>query len=747
MGYWSSFSDYQPGRFSVMFSFIFRFKSILVLLLIPLTGIVIVLGSTLRRIEMNTERISHVRLTGVKELICNNNKYSKIIIFCNKKINTGFSGQMYCLQEDLAVRWAERIQWSLMATGMAGYISTVFNAVSGVGQSVAVSAGNDARKDVEDDFQYGFLHYWHADKMIVPGIVLGVLIVVGGILFLRYGRRYENDLRFRQLLNSMDEGVCELDLNGLCIFCNQAALTILGYTDSRDILGQNLLDLLYPTELESSKKESIAHSLILGKAIYRSNERFVRADKSTFPVEYYMYPLQRGRGRIGGVLQFSDLTEHQKVVEKIEFLAHHDSLTGLPGRLLVADRIEQTIAFAKRTGEKVGILFIDIDNLKLINDSLGHIVGDTLLRSIAQRLRSIVRETDTVGRHGGDEFLVVLTHINRPGAITPILEKIVEVMSQITLIEGHELSSSVSIGVAVYPDDGEDFGTLLTRADMAMYYAKDAGKNTYRFFDNVMNQQSAEALYIRAGLYRALQQGEFILHYQPQIDLSTGKVNAAEALVRWQDSERGLISPAAFIPIAESHGLIVPLGQWVLFEACRQAAFWQKEYGQKLAVAVNISAIQLKRGGLEQTVRDVLEKTGLSPVYLKLELTESILLHDANEVVNTLQCLKALGVKLSIDDFGTGYSCLAYLKQLSVDALKIDQSFIKHMIYDDEDAAIVHAIIKMAHSLNLQVVAEGVEDAQTQAYLRDSLCDEAQGYHIARPLPAQEFFNFVQSVN
>ncbi|OIR03119.1 cyclic di-GMP phosphodiesterase Gmr [mine drainage metagenome] len=440
-----------------------------------------------------------------------------------------------------------------------------------------------------------------------------------------------------------------------------------------------------------------------------------------------------------------DITERKLAERQIEFLAYRDPLTGLPNRLLVLDRFEQAMAHADRTETRLALLFLDLDKFKTINDSLGHAVGDALLKEITIRLSGCVRDTDTISRQGGDEFLIVIPDLRDADDIAPVLVKIMERMQDPCRIEGNELTTSVSIGVALYPDDGGDFDALLKKADMAMYRAKDLGRNTYCFFDEQMNAEAVEHLSMRNGLRKALARSEFVLHYQPQIKLASGAVVGAEALIRWQHPELGMIPPARFIPVAEESGLIVPIGEWVVREACRQAMAWRQAGLPDLTVAVNLSAVQFKRGNLEQTVIGALEESGLDPSSLELELTESILLHDTESVLATVKRLKTLGVKLSIDDFGTGYSSLSYLKRFAVDRLKIDQSFIRDLATDPDDAAIVHAIIQMAHSLNLGTIAEGVENVGMLEQLCSFRCDEAQGFHFAKPMRADEFCRYLSA--
>jgi diguanylate cyclase (GGDEF)-like protein/PAS domain S-box-containing protein len=452
-------------------------------------------------------------------------------------------------------------------------------------------------------------------------------------------------------------------------------------------------------------------------------------------------------GRRFVVSMAQDVSEQKSAQQQIEFLAFHDPLTKLPNRLLAKECLQQAILAAQRGNGLVALLFIDVDNFKTINDSLGHLVGDELLKGVAIRLRECLRETDTLSRQGGDEFLIMLHDMRDIESVTSIVEKILPHIAEPFLIEQHELAISLSIGVAIYPNDGEDFDTLLKKSDTAMYQAKESGRNAYRYHTDQMNVDAVEHLRIRNGLRRALEQGEFVLHYQPQINLATGAVLGAEALLRWNHPVLGMMQPGRFISIAEDSGLIVLMGQWVLKEACRQAVAWRKAGLPELNMAVNLSAVQFKRGDVEKCVTDALALSGLNPALLELELTESILIKDTEKVLSTVRKLKALGVKLSIDDFGTGYSSLSYLKQFNVDKLKIDQSFVRDMADDPNDAAIVKAIIQMAKSLNLATIAEGVENERQLSLLRMQQCDEVQGFYFAKPLPAADFERFVMQAD
>lgn len=430
--------------------------------------------------------------------------------------------------------------------------------------------------------------------------------------------------------------------------------------------------------------------------------------------------------------------EHAEAEKKLEFLAHHDMLTGLPNRLLLRDRYEQASAQADRDHSGVAVLFLDLDNFKQVNDTLGHNYGDKLLVSVVERLQGCLRDADTISRQGGDEFVVLLPCLRDQATIGGIAHHIVEVFAESFEIDNYSVNTTFSIGISLYPDDGTEFDTLLKNADTALYQAKDSGRDTYRFFSEKMNLDAQEQLYLQGQLRHALKNQEFRLHYQPQIDINTGRIIGAEALVRWQHPEMGLIPPGRFIPLAERSGLVIPMGEWVLNEACRQAQLWRTS-GSPLVMAVNLSALQFKRGNLLETVNQALKQSGLPAELLELELTESILLQDVEMAIKTLRSLSDMGVKLSIDDFGTGYSSLSYLKRLAVNKLKIDQSFVRDLAEASDSAAIVRAIIQLGHTLQLTVIAEGVETEAQLAFLRNYGCDEAQGYLYSRPIPAKEF--------
>jgi diguanylate cyclase (GGDEF)-like protein len=383
-------------------------------------------------------------------------------------------------------------------------------------------------------------------------------------------------------------------------------------------------------------------------------------------------------------------------------------------------------------------MFVDLDHFKTINDSLGHFAGDQLLTEVAQRLVACGRRMDTVARLGGDEFVVLLAETTLEGA-GAVARKIIDSVAQPYQIEQHQLTVTPSMGISLYPQDGRDFESLLKHADTAMYRAKESGRNAYQFFASEMNVAALERLVLENSMRQALERGEFVLHYQPQIDVASGSIVGAEALIRWKHPEIGMVSPGRFIPVAEVSGLIGPIGEWVLREACRQNHAWQTDGLPPICIAVNISSVQFRGGKLEESVREVLAATGLEPEWLELELTEGTVMSDANATVDALHRLSAMGIRLAIDDFGTGYSSLSYLKRFPIDRLKIDQSFVRDIVTDPDDWAIASAVISMGHSLRLDVIAEGVEHAEQLEMLRRQGCDEVQGYFFSVPLPAAEF--------
>jgi predicted signal transduction protein with EAL and GGDEF domain len=577
------------------------------------------------------------------------------------------------------------------------------------------------------------------------------------------------------ILNALPAHIALLDNRGVIVAVNEAWRQ---FADTKVIqrpgyaIGLNYLDICRGARgNRSSKAQQVAkgvRSVLDGKL-------------KSFSLDYpdHLLPEQRWfrfsatpftrDSSMSAVIAHLDITEERQAKDESRRLAfkmihssHHDVLTGLPNRALLGDRITQAIALAKRSHRRVAVLFLDLDGFKHTNDSLGHSIGDKLLRSIAKRLLTCVRSSDTVSRQGGDEFVVLLSETERaedadvaaarierrvPGIPEPDLlfdagltaGRLLEVVGQSHLIGRHDLHITASIGISVYPDDGLDAETLIKNADTAMYQAKGNGPQSFQFFSAAMNERAVERQSIERDLRTALSRDELLLYYQPKIDLSTGAITGAEALIRWVHPIRGMVPPLQFIPVAEACGLIVPIGSWVLHEACKQTKVWADAGLPAMTIAVNVSALEFRNEGFLDGLFAILSETGLDPKMLEVELTEGVLMARVDSTASLLKTLRESGVKVSIDDFGTGYSSLSYLRKFPVDTLKIDKSFVSQIKTAVEDRAIVGAVIAMGQSLNLRVVAEGVETQDELEFLRAHQCDEAQGYYFSRPVPAEQF--------
>ena len=553
-------------------------------------------------------------------------------------------------------------------------------------------------------------------------------------------RLRDSENRVRTVLETVDEGIVSISATGKIKLFNPGAERMFGYRGA-DILGNNV-SMLMPEPYRSEHDGHLMRYLHTGEARVIGIGREVAAQRSNgeiFPMELRVSEVYLdGQRQFIGIMR--DITERKAAEAKIIHLAHYDALTDLPNRLLVQDRIQQTIAWARRSGAQFAVMFIDLDKFKSINDSLGHDVGDRLLQMVAHRLTESLRAEDTVGRQGGDEFIVLLASLSAAEDAALVAQKILGVLSAPFIINGQDLRTGASIGIAVYPQDGADVETLLKNSDTAMYYAKDAGRSNFQFFARAMNAAAAERLLLESSLRHAIERGELLLHYQPLVNIADGSIVATEALARWNHPELGLVAPARFIPVAEDSGLIVPLGEWVLRQACSQLKQWREQGVQLRRMVVNLSPHQFRQKRLVQTFSRVLSETGVDPHWLGLEITESVIMENPEVSIDILEKLKALGIELSLDDFGTGYSSLSYLKRFPIDKLKIDQSFVRDITTDADDAAMVAAIIVMAHQLNIRVVAEGVESAAQLAFLREHGCDEYQGYYFSRPLPADDLY-------
>jgi diguanylate cyclase (GGDEF)-like protein/PAS domain S-box-containing protein len=569
-------------------------------------------------------------------------------------------------------------------------------------------------------------------------------------------------------LQSIGDAVLSTDVAGNITFLNIVAEKMTGWS-LQEAMGRPLAEVFQV--VDAASRETIPNRIAIAIGQDRTvhlplNSILMRRDGFEFWIEDSASPIHDRQGKIAGAVKiFRDVSAAREMLMQMAHSAAHDFLTSLPNRMLLNDRVDQAIALAHRNKKKVAVLFLDLDGFKHINDSLGHPIGDKLLQSIAKRLVECVRASDTVSRQGGDEFVVLLSEVERSEdvataarriaqalavphsidrhdfhtAVAAAAGRMLEAVGEPHSIDRHELHVTASIGLSVYPDDGLDADTLIQNADTAMYQAKEKGRQNYKFFKADMNVRAVERQFIEESLRRAVKRSEFALHYQPIIDVTTGEITGAEALIRWTHPTRGLVPPLQFIPVAEECGLIVPIGNWVLREACRQARAWVDAGLSAMTMAVNVSAVEFRHEAFLEGLFAILDETGLDPRLLVVELTESVLMTHDERPISTLHALRERGIQVAIDDFGTGYSSLSYLKKFPLDALKIDQSFVRQIDTAGDDTAIVTAVIGMAHGLKLRVIAEGVETPEELAFLRAHQCDEAQGYHFSRPVVPEQF--------
>lgn len=542
-------------------------------------------------------------------------------------------------------------------------------------------------------------------------------------------------------LNSIGDAVMSVDTLGMVTYFNPVAATMTGWSP-QEALGRPVQEVFCIIDGETRKPMHNPLAAVIREnraARLTANCLLVRRDGVETPIEDSAAPIHDRGGQVtGAVMVFHDVSAVRAAALRMSYLAQHDSLTDLPNRLLLSDRLTQSISLAERSRQKVGMLFLDLDGFKHVNDCLGHTVGDRLLQSVAQCLRSCVRSSDTVSRLGGDEFVIMLSQITHARDAAGIADKVLQAIREQRHLGEHDLHLTASIGIVSYPDDGADAETLLKNADFAMYQAKDAGRDNYQFFKPDLNLRAIARQSLQGSLRLALQHQEFSLHFQPKVSLQTGAIRGVEALIRWRHPQTGLMPPAQFIPVAEECGLIVPIGRWVLREACRQARAWQHAGIAPPTIAVNVSSVELRAKGFIAGLRAILAETGFEPDRLELELTETFLMQDSLSTAAVLESIRNLGVRLALDDFGTGFSCLSYLKRFPIDTLKIDRSFVRDLGTDTENAGIVNAVINMGKSLNMRVVAEGVETREQLEFLQEHSCPEGQGFYFARPMVAGE---------
>jgi diguanylate cyclase (GGDEF)-like protein/PAS domain S-box-containing protein len=554
--------------------------------------------------------------------------------------------------------------------------------------------------------------------------------------------------RAQVTLNSIGDAVISTDVAGNVTYLNQVAEAMTGWT-SVEALGRSFSEVFQI--IDSANPEHAVNPMAIAmqqnKTVGLSGSCIlIRRDGIESAIEDSAAPIHDRRGQVtGAVMVFHDVTQARAMSQRMSYLAHHDYLTDLPNRLLLNDRLAQAMAAAHRQRQQMAVLFVDVDRFKHINDSLGHAIGDELLLSVADRLVASVRGSDTVSRQGGDEFVILLSSIAHAEDAALSASKILTALGMPHHVKDHDLQITVSMGIGVYPDDGTDAETLVKNADIAMLNAKDNGRNNYQFFKPDMNEHALERQSLESGLRHALDRREFELYFQPKMDFETEAITGAEALIRWRQPGQGIVLPEKFIPIAEQCGYIVPIGRWVLLEACRQTQSWLDADLVPMSVSINISAVELRSKDFVPGVRAVLHETGLDARYLEFELTETALMQDPESTIAVLRTLKDMGVRLTLDDFGTGYSSLSYLKRFPIDALKIDKSFVRGLCTNAGDANIVSAVINMGKSFGLRVIAEGVETREQFLKLQAQQCAEGQGHYFQAPIAACEYAKLLGS--
>ncbi len=557
----------------------------------------------------------------------------------------------------------------------------------------------------------------------------------------------DSEERVRLLLDSTAEAIFGVDTQGICIFANPACVRMLGYASEHELIGRSIHELAHHSYADGRpypiEECLIRNATAAGQACHSKDEVHWRADGTSFPVEYWAHPMYKHGEMVGAVVTFVDISEQKRAEAELHRLAYYDALTGLPNRALFNDRLLHALAEARRHKTFVALMLLDLDHFKIINDTMGHDTGDKLLREIGRRLQQGVREGDTVSRLGGDEFALVFPGIQETLDVAQLAQNVMAQFAAPVVVDGREIFCEASIGIALYPADTELADSLFQFADSAMYHAKESGRNNFQFYSREMTASVQARLQLGTDLRRALEKNEFFLNFQPQVDARDRRVTGAEALLRWRDGAGALVPPARFVPLAEDTGLIVPIGKWVLEASCVQLKRWHDAGRRDMIVSVNVASRQFRDPQFPDMVRQAIEAADIPPLALELEITESILLEHSETTLQILDELKTIGVTLAIDDFGTGYSSLSYLKRFPIDRLKIDQSFVRDIVTDSEDLAIVRAIIAMSQALFLDVIAEGVENVEQLALLLREGCKDSQGYLFARPMDADSFMRWL----
>jgi diguanylate cyclase (GGDEF)-like protein/PAS domain S-box-containing protein len=623
----------------------------------------------------------------------------------------------------------------LVMPGMDGFATCqhLRTLPGGLYTPILMITGMDDPESIHNAFEAGATDF--ISKPVLPGLLAyRIRYMLRASRSIAEIKRAEDRLiLLKEAVDCLPLGITITEVDGRIIYTNPAEALMHGTTPG-ELIGRPARDF-GPVHLRNPSPGKWLSS----SGVWRRESMNIRSNGEEFPVQLLSIAVRNPEGEcLGVVTTCEDITQRKEAEEKIHNLAYYDLLTGLPNRGTFLERLHQALALSQRQGHQVGLLFLDLDSFKDVNDTQGHDFGDRLLKAVSDRIVGVKRESDTLARFGGDEFVIVLNSIEGRESAAAATERILSVFATPFELDGQLLYTTASTGIALYPDDAADADDLFRCADTAMYHAKNEARGSYRFFSIEMNQLILRRVALENGLRQGLEKNEFFLHYQPQWDLHTGQMVGVEALVRWHNHEFGILQPAEFIPLVEKTGLILPLGEWILHTACVQARIWNQNGQRRLRVAINISGRQFRQADFLEMTERIIRETGVDPAVLEFEFTESVIMEKADRTIQVLRALKNMGIHLSIDDFGTGYSSLSYLKHFPIDRIKIDRSFISDIKKSPDDAAIVEAIISLCHSLNLKVMAEGVETAEQMHFLTARNCSEMQGFLLARPMAASD---------